>query len=325
MSGLPSYAKVILRQQGLQPKQVLRHGPRYLCVMVSRGERQLFFKQLLLPEQDSDYDIGMLRGAFRRETKLLGWLSDHAFALSLLAPRLLAAGEGDNPWYLRELIPGQPMSDGGTDFIFARDFFDLVQPEVVVHAFESLHALASKDRAWLETELDLGTYTLREYADGTHWQVTAQNREHLTPYASKVDQFLQQAQPTFDRFMTTRKYSVLGHHEPYPSHLFVLEGRIGLIDWENVGWTNRVQDLSKIWLRSFDAPKWQQRFEDSIRELGYFENGGWTVWQTELLLQCIANTGYVMRSHLGTSEYRERAVEFFAHTIGRILRHNPAA
>ncbi len=113
---------------------------------------------------------------------------------------------------------------------------------------------------------------------------------------------------------------VITHNEPYASHIFVENGKIALIDWENVAWGHRLHDLSILWMRLIDREDWRDRLYGLLEADGYLESRGERmVWDLEILVQSIANLNYFHFNPMPDPLFGQKANDFFVANIATII------
>jgi hypothetical protein len=65
---------------------------------------------------------------------------------------------------------------------------------------------------------------------------------------------------------------------------------------------------------------WQAEYVDILTEYGYFEGNGQLFWESELLIQALANYRYFTEGGpIGSPEYDANAIAFFETTIAKVL------
>lgn len=326
LAELSPFVRHTLEKNNLVPLRVLRYGPRFVCIHVQNGKQEGMFKMVLpLSERGphntpdgytwTDHDnISVLERRLLKEALFLQYFSKH-LGPDGFEPQIQALSVESPVWSLRTYIANKTMSAWDSNFIFSQRFYAEVEPHQVIDFFRHMHRVSDSIPEPLSDMISEFVSTL-----------TNKNRfERSVERAKQMPQFAQYAKKLESKFASyADNYSdyqpVVTQYEPYSCHLFVVNGKVSLIDWENVGWGHTMQDLSVLWMRCFDAPKWQDEYVKLLESYGYFEGNGRLYWESELLIQSFANHQYFAEGGpIGNAEYDERAVKFFSSTIDKIL------
>lgn len=326
LSELSPYVRSVLVDNNLIPLRVLRYGPRFVCIHVRNGGLEGMFKMVLpLKERGAhntpegytwtDHDnILVLERRLLKEALFLQYFSQH-LGPNGFEPQIQALSEESPVWSLRSYIAEKTMSAWDSNFIFSQRFYTEVEPHQVVDFFRDMHRVSDNLPEPLNDMIAEFVSTLTNPSRFERSVDRAKQMPQFAPYAVELER----------RFATyTDDYAnytpVVTQYEPYSCHLFVVNGKVSLIDWENVGWGHTMQDLSVLWMRCFDSPEWQDEYVKLLETYGYFEGNGRLFWESELLIQSFANHQYFAEGGpIGNADYDERAVKFFAATIDKIL------
>lgn len=329
LSELSPFVLQVLKENHFEPQQVLRYGPRYVCAVVKSGDRKGFFKMVLPVEERvkmsppdyrwTDYDEPeILEKRLLKEALFLQFFSQQIGDAGF-EPQIIALSETSPVWSLRTFIAERTMSAWNSDFVFSPRFFEKIAPRQAVEFFARLHEMSA-----------ILPQNLAEMVQDFRSTLTNPNRfERSLERAAELGAFKSQVRHLEKKFAEfgpqyTDYRPVIAHYEPYPPHIFSAEGRMGLIDWENVGWAHSMQDFSVLYMRCFPDPDWQNEYLKAIEELGYFEGNGRLFWDSEMLIQGFANHKYFAEGGpIGTPEYDKQAVKFFAATIENVLADSP--
>ena len=320
----------ILDQNHFELVRILRYGPRFICLKVRSGDRVGMFKMALPVAERSPQlappgytwteheEILILEQRLLKEALFLQFFSQQLGGAGF-EPQVIALSDTSPVWSLRTYIAEQPLTVDNSDFRFDQRFFELVTPRQAVDFFRKLHELSDRLPQSLTDLIMPYTSALTNPMRFERSLSRAEAMPQFKSQAAHLGRRFQELVPEYDNYRR-----VITQYEPYSCHLFVVNGKIGLIDWENVGWGHALQDLSVLWMRCFEQPDWQADYLEVLREYGYFGGNGQLFWDSELLIQSFANHQYFKTTdHIGTPEYDAAALTFFEHTIERILGHSP--
>lgn len=325
---LSPFVTRLLSDNNFELLQVMRYGPRFACLEVRAGNRTGLLK-LVLPDAERIYftpknyvwtdddQTAVLEARLLKETLFLQFFSQE-FGPGGFEPELIALSEQSPVWSLRTYINEPSMSAWDSSFVFRKDFYNQVQPQQVVRFFHGLHQLSSKlPEPLRRLAIDYVPLTLSgRFKEAA---VIARAQPKFRDYAAQISTSLERSRPAYQAFER-----VITHYEPYSCHLFVVRGRIALIDWENVGWGHPLHDLSIFWMRMIDNAAWRDEFEAQIDARGYFRGSGRLFWDNELMMQSLANLNHLhYGGQFGTPAFTKRAIAFFEATIQRLLNESP--
>lgn len=329
LSELSPYVRQVLDDNHLTPLRVLRYGPRFVCVHVRNNEQEGLFKMVLPLEERgphntpdgytwTDHDnIAVLEKRILKEALFLQYFSQH-LGKDGFEPQIHALSENSPVWSLRTYISERTMSAWDSNFIFSQRFYQDVKPKQVIDFFKHLHGIS---QTIPEPLTDIIADFVSTLTNPSRFERSVSRAKQIPKFKEIASQ-LEKKFASFEAEFADYE-PVITQYEPYSCHLFVVNEKVSLIDWENVGWGHKLQDLSVLWMRCFDDPKWQKEYEDLLEAEGYFEGNGRLYWESELLIQSFANHQYFAEGGpIGNAEYDERAIEFFSSTIEDILTHS---
>lgn len=328
LSELSPFVLGVLQENHFEPVQLLRYGPRFVCLVVKTGDRTGMFK-MVLPEKERlqntpkgyvwtiDDRTEVLEERLLKETLFLQFFSQQLGRYGF-EPQLIALSEDSPVWSLRTYIPNNSMSAWDSSFVFRKDFYNQVSPRQIIDFFQALHRL-SPDLPEPLHRLTADYVPLTIDGRFKEAAVIARSQEQFRDRAEQIEAALRQSRPAYEEFER-----VITHYEPYACHLFLVNGQISLIDWENVGWGHRMHDLSILWMRMIDDPEWQAEYVRLLQEDGYFEGQGRRYWDNELMMQSLANLNHLhYGGQFGTPAFTRRAIDFFKQTVERLLNESP--
>jgi hypothetical protein len=329
LSELSPFVLKVLKDNHFKPVEVLRYGPRFICLVVKTGNRIGMFKMVLPVDERTpantppDYKwtefeaIEALERRLLKEALFLQFFSQQLGEAGF-EPQIIALSEGTPVWSVRTFIKERPMSAWDSNFILSPRFYQHVTPRQAVEFFHKLHQLSPAV-----------PQSLTEYIKAFVSTLTNSNRfERSVARAKAMPEFAGLADHLAERFAAVQpRYAdytrVITQYEPYGCHLFLVNGKLGLIDWENIGWGHPLQDLSVLWMRCFDDPEWQAEYIRVMDEYGYFEGNGRLYWESELIIQGFANHQYFSEGGpIGNLDYDQRAIRFFADTIRQTIQNS---
>jgi aminoglycoside phosphotransferase (APT) family kinase protein len=321
-SPLHPQARAVMQAQGLPVKQVLQNGPRYAVVSTEYEGNYAIFK-MVIPDAknpilrlDPDpLDLVSLEDIMLKEIRLLEMLDSLRERIDGLTTHLYSySTEPSCIWYLRELYRGRPLGDSKTPFRFDRRFYEEVTAEAVMAYITSLHRLSGEVTPELSNLLVVRwPYEVhtRELAAVLHEDF---NHPYVRERSQAIGEFLMQVQRE-----VAGQRDVITHHEPYGAHTFVQNGRIGLIDWEQMALGHRLFDLAIIWVRTFDHPVWQAELMRLMQERDYLNDESQRAWDMLVLVQCIANNNHFRAAPMSDQAYQAELEKFLVGTIKRIV------
>jgi hypothetical protein len=325
LNELSPYVRSVLIENNLEPIQVLRYGPRFVGIVVERDGVEGFFKMVLPLEERqllassdyiwTEYDEGpRLERRLIKEALFLQFfaqkLANHSFQ-----PDIITLSETSPVWSLRTYIHERTMSAWNSDFVFSPRFFETFTPREAIDFFVRMHDLTPEIPNNLQAIVAEFVSTLQNPNRFSRSVDRMREIPAFLEYATHIEERFSSAEA---RYADYRR--VITHYEPYPPHIFASKGEMGLIDWENVGWGHQLQDLSVLYMRCAARPDWQAEYIAILEEYGYFSGNGRLFWESELLIQALANHRWFEEGGpIGTPEYDQHALAFFESTISEIL------
>jgi len=316
----------VMRELKLERPQLLQDGPRYVVASTRHEGRPALFKMMVpgaknpVPPEDEGIWFPGLAGDMRKEAALLEFLSEYRAQITGNVPLLLNySDEPGRLWYVRELLKGSPMAGPDMPFVFPRTYYELVAPGELVAYFASLQALTTKVTPKLAERLQIRyprpemTRRMVDALDG-RWSHPAVRRS-----ADRTRRWLEAAEP-----LLRRSPPVIAHNEPFASHIFLENGRIGLIDWESSSWGHRLHDFSRLWVRFFDDDEYRARFESELTAAGYLSTADdLEAWDITRMVQGVASLNYYHNNHVLPPESEQKLYSMLARELTEIAeRHS---
>lgn len=311
----------VMRKLKLDVLQVLENGPRYVVVSTRYEGRPALFKMMVphasnptLAEDTGVWHPGLYNDVLK-EAALLEFLSEHRERIAGTVPLLLNHGTvPGSAWYIRELLPGAPMAGAEAPFVYPAAFYEQVAPSEMVKYFCSLHQLTPLVTPRLERHLKLW-YPRTEHI---HLLVAALGGDWSHPVvrelAGRLGPWMEANEPVL-----RRSKRVIAHNEPYASHVFLENGKIGLIDWESSSWGHRLHDFSRLWVRFFDHDEYRAGFEQELAAAGYLESEDDLVaWDMTRLVQGVASLNYYYNNHVLGSDFEQKLYSMLTEAITEI-------
>lgn len=297
--------------------EVYRNGPRFYVARLKESTgRELVLKRLLKMEDE------WTKTGFRKELAFLLWAEALAVPdFSRVFPFLLAfENTKDTVWYATEYLRGEFQNREPSQFLLREDFPVQVDPAALSRFLLNLQALTGELPDPIRSQLRFST--LREYFDFIEWRkvLPSLRRWNLEPNFSMADEMI-------ERFIDShasiydRQEKVLTHFEFYGAHLLVTaEGDLKVIDWENIGLSERTHDFTTIYLRAYHFPEWQDDFLYNFRTGlpdGYpFDD----LFAVEAVLQSLGNLRFFSETGLGIERAeKEEAIDFFLSVLDRFI------
>lgn len=287
-------------------KKVYRQGPRYFVGLLETPTgREVVLKTLLQTKNT------WARDALTKEIAFYRWIQDYADGtVSSAFARLLSfEARGRHLWRAQENLSGEFQNREPSQFLLRPGFERRVDPaklsDFLIHLQRATPHAPPSVKRWFKAS------PLKEYEHFISWWKAprALVGESLR---RKVGDFLESYRALYDQ-----SEKVLTHFEFYGAHLLVTpQKRIKIIDWENVGLSDRTHDLATLWLRAYHYPRWQDMFLSSFRKdcpEGFpFEK----IFAVEAVLQALGNIRFFARTkNPGEVKERSRALDFYLTTV----------
>jgi len=261
-----------------------RNGPRYLVARVLWRGKTCLLKFCLYPRSVDR----MTNDKFSREVLFLKFLkSQNTRRIYNLAPHLYDGGAGTRAWYLREYLNGETFTVNNGNIRFKKSFFTEKHLKEIIADFSALQRIRPLDLPKI-----LRKEMSRSDSIAAAWQ-------YITPQWKNIARLIKDPSAARDlpRMLRARQYVfdhapyALSHQEPYATHFIKAQGKLRMIDWENINWSSPLYDYSSLWMRASEHPAWQKKLHAVVsRRLnrtfrGHFQD----VWETDLLIKALFN------------------------------------
>jgi hypothetical protein len=274
----------LIAKHGLMVIRTIQHGPRFFVAEVQYGRKRALFKVCIHPKSKDRWT----NRKFGKEILFLKFLGTNGHRRArTLAPRIYEGGVDSRAWYIREYINGQFYNINGGNIRFRDAFFTTAHLTAIVVSFSDLQSITK-----IELPADFRKRLARYDTINHSWKL-------LSPYWGRIARFLgdQKAKDDLPKLLLERQAAfdrtpaVLAHQEPYASHFVQTGGKLRLIDWENINWTNPVHDYTNLWMRASAHPAWQKKLRARAQRttaplLGTDFN---FVWNTSMLIKAVFN------------------------------------
>lgn len=314
---LPPAVSAILESQNLTWEHTIRQGPRYFVGSVQGGDggNRLILKAVIANEP---WRSAHTQATFRPSDQLqaeittLALLGRHGGGICGRVPTLHASSAGDPVWSLRQVIGGQDMAANDSPFVFANRFYTMVEPAVLIDYVTSFQLVTPQLRAHLAG-------TPRTDRAGLEAKLVVAGlsnpQPRLQPYAAAVWAYLNERHQ-----LHATAPQVLSHGEIYPPHLFIEDGQICLIDWENAGLDNPFHDLVAVWIRASGNAGWQAQYRAEIGRRGPQLASNWQqLWELETVYQAAGALNYLDWSRLETPDQQASAEAWLTALLAEAL------
>ncbi|HUD11104.1 MAG TPA: phosphotransferase [Candidatus Saccharimonadia bacterium] len=289
------YAPIVeelLASMNLTVTEVYRNGPRYWVGKVVRNREAAVLKVVI---DDSPWVEPETREEFRPSDQLQVEilasveLKRYAREVSGNVPKALAFSFAPAPWMVRTFQMGQGMARGGSPLLFRSEFYTEAITESVIAYILSYQKLTPE----LQVKLPAGRHSAAASLAAKLKAIDLDSpSDLLAPFAAAIRDFVLPHTELHDRNRNT-----LSHGQVFPPHIYWHKNRIGLIDWENAGINNHLQDFVAIWIRSFSEPAWQDEYIERLVRHGVLATEeDRMLWRTEVLLQSGGNLNYLFWS-----------------------------
>jgi hypothetical protein len=306
----------MLAEEHLRVAEIYRNGPRYWVGRVVRPGQELILKAVIddaawsSPGSDR---IFRPSDQLRAEIAVTEALWHYRDDLAGMAVELVRYEAGDETWMLRELMGGQNMAAGMSPFVFRADFYEPGVSEAVSDYVEGVQRLTGQvlevlRAAPLTSQMSLAAKMVAVDLD--------QPTDLLAPYTQAIRSFLLARESLHDACSGT-----LTHGQVFPPHIYLMQGRAGLIDWENACLNNHLHDFVALYIRGFAQPQWQRAFVERLEQRGVLQTAqDRTLWGVEVLLQAAGNLNYLYWSRYETAAEQAAAIASLRRQIEAVLR-----
>lgn len=302
----------ILSEKEFRITKELKYGRRFLIAKVAKGSGKAIFKICLFTNSLDR----RTNGKFAREILFLQFIgaSRHT-VLKKSVPPVYHSGLDPRSWYIREYLTGDTQNVDGGDIRFKPSFFNEKNLNWLIKFFTTLQGIKNR-----ELPPKLRSYLLRSVNFNKQiWTFIKPHFELIEGYlrmpgvSKRFGKIVKEYIPAYNQ--ATR---VLSHQEPYSSHFIKSNGRITLIDWENVNWANPVHDMVILWMRAYDHPAWQKKFYLKFKKHYQRYRDFDRLWKLETFTQsCFNIISYYF--HYDTKDLKGLA-QFSSQKIKEILK-----
>jgi hypothetical protein len=306
----PPQVRNIVEHERLEVGEVIRSGPRYWIGRVRRAGRWMILKVLLdntiqpSPGGGSEIDPA---GAMETEIRLF---------LALQRSKRKGAGEpevvgyelGRQPWLLRALQQGHSLSAGLSPTIFSDELYRPEVTEALVDSLARLQELKSEFKGLIKP-VPLKHMTSKDYLEPVGL---------VAPYARDAWAALQSEFDYYDD-----RLDAVTHGQAFPPHIYLHNGLVSLIDWEDAGMRSKMYDFVTVWLRGFMNEPWKRSFLNTLRQRGILATQeDERLWQIETLVQSYGMLIYFHWTQVETPAQRLEAVNSLKHQVEAVLGGN---
>lgn len=231
------------------------HHTFYSIVKNDKG-KEFFFKFLIT-------DVRFKEKTFKREVLFLKFLKDNK-KIYLPVPKYGSSSFlKNNTWFLRAKADGYILGDRlnySTKFYTKKNikilnsFISQLQKytEPVTDFFKKNQMpLTKKGYSWFLKDFQKDYDFSASYGEIKNKLITKKN-------IKKINNFLKQNQSLLNKNL------VLTHGDLQAENLIFNQGRMTVIDWENLHLNNRLFDWGYIWLNSWNKPSWRKQLEQTV-------------------------------------------------------------
>lgn len=290
--------------------KIYRNGPRYFVgLLKTPSGKEIVLKTLLQLENT------WARDALTKEIAFYRWIQDYPDEkVSSVFTKLLAYElSPKHLWRVQEKLVGHFQNREPSQFLLRPGFDRNVDPEKLAGFLGHLHAATPRApgevRKWFKPS------SLAEYEHFISWWKAprALVGEGLR---RKIEGFLETFRLTYDR-----QEKVLTHFEFYGAHLLMTPQKaLKIIDWENVGLSDRTHDLATLWLRAYRCPRWQEGFLSNFRQGCPASFPFEKMFAVEAVLQSLGNIRFFActKSPLEVKE-KDGALSFYLETVKKCV------
>lgn len=299
-----------LERNNLKLVEVIRMGPRFFIAQMKQGRKKVFFK-ICLERHNKKANHRTTTKSTINEIEFLTFLwKSRNTTLRAGIPHILDAETNDYVWMLRDFTPGHLYNKGESNFLFTDNFFHDTTPDWLITFFGSLHEESGKLPRPLKKKIH--SHSLEDYENCIDWKGALENigrGELVAPAQAALDHY----RAAFDDAPR-----VLTHHEPYSAHIVRdKKGKCHFIDWENIGLNNPLHDLSIIWIRGWNKPRWQEEFLEKLHKHLHDQFRFDHVFAAEMILQSAGNIAYFSSDNITPEEkkIRKKIIPYFTQLI----------
>lgn len=284
----------------LVSRELIRETPRY---RVSRGIYQgkaCIIKEAREHPPYEDQSDGLMytpAAQLAVESSALQALS-RIRSDTVKVPQILRRGDDPLPWYIREEATGTVLGLIEAPFFFNDSALDLLTPDM---ALAYCLAVGEAGTALADGHLLLASERLNRLRLNNYNRAATLLADTYSLSRSDIISAGKHA-----KGVLLKRPLALAHGEPYPPHMIVEGSTLALIDWENCRLDYIFADISRVWLRAYGRPAWQQQLYELLSAHEHFRL---EAWRASLLLQSVANFEYLTTTERTTaSDYDGAAV-----------------
>ncbi len=316
MISSPAVADLLGRLQ-LEPVRVYRNGPRCWVAHVRRDRTDYTLKYAVGGSEWYGPTSGTRYVSSDRlvnEIQIMGALAKGQIGLAGTVPRVIDASTDGEIWVLREFSAGAAMSVGHSNFMFAPAFFEAANWNAALDFVISLQQATEQIRPLFTSKFDGRDYTT--LAARIEHARLSQPSPSVEPYAGEIAQWFGGRDAQYDA-----RREVMIHGEMYPPHIFMQDGAVVVIDWENAMLGGVFQDLAALWVRGYDRPEWQRVFVDELEDRGVIaDEDDRQVWDTATMLSVLSNLNHLPDADNEPDDTKSEIFHSLGRQVERILR-----
>lgn len=264
---VPADVADVLAEQQLEIVKIWRRGPRFWTGLVRLPDNGD------IPGQEAVLKVVLNDWPWQLQTNATEWhssdqllaeadvllaLGEYRHRLSGHLPSILGHKRDRPAWTLRSMVYGRGIDLAANGFGFDSTTWHSQDTKRLVNYI--------RDYQKLSLELpELAVSTAKgdpQYMDAwVSWLDLDNPAEALTTYSYDIKNYLTDLVPWVKSLP-----HVLVHGEVYPMHIYVDEGKLALIDWENAQRGNEMIDLVTYWLRGTTHIDWQADFKRQVAD-----------------------------------------------------------
>lgn len=282
--GAKQHIKRILALHNLKIEKVTRNGPRFFVAICQRGKERFIFKTCIYTKS---FDH-LTNSKFAKEVLFLFFLKDQDKKYHFLnqsTPTIYDGSIRGRTWYLREYIDGQIQNIGSGTVRFKPSFFTDSTQQWILRFYKELARIKPSELPADLADLVKAQSNLKK----TIYYISLGKKYIFKHFdEKKYKEIISHLRPKEKFYNSARR--ALAHHEPYAPHFIKRKsGRFVLIDWENLGPSHPVNDISMIWMRCANHPKWQAKLLSEFRKQWPDPRSYNEIWQVKILIQSLFN------------------------------------
>jgi hypothetical protein len=285
MSTLKKTIAEITKKHQLEFSQIIRLNSRFLVI---KGQKQGQEVVLKIITSNNQYNQDKIGGSLTREAEFLKFLQDHGSnSIKHSLNQIIDYQRTEHSWYLKNWLNGRPQNIIGSGWLFRNDFFNDQNLSNLNNFYQELYQLS--DELTPSLLLKFRRSNLESYEKYIDWQNLVNfyglGKLPIKRFIPQIKTFLNGHRRMFDS-----QQLVINHFEPYADHLLTFQGKLFIIDWENVGYGDVAHDPVVIWQRAFDKPLWQKTLIKTFSNLPHFKE----LFDVQLVMQSISNIRYFL-------------------------------